>query len=265
MNKIKEILNELRNDEKAHKEILKQLVIERIKETLNNKFKLEEIKYWSEYFNISMNTLIFQILQINREIYKKLLKGKILGVESKAYIEIKDKIIKNKKKKYLRNRNLNKRNYYNKEKLINQSEIQNINIVDFAIDILGKSRASFRNVLKDKKGKKRLYIGRYINAKLPISYIEKNSEEIYIMSKRNINKVALIKGISIIKEDKEDLIQDCMSYVMENGNMLDKKGDPIIVNELQVCITKTRYLKKHIIMLCVLLKTTERIISMMNI
>lgn len=44
MSKNKEILNELRNDEKSNKEILRQLVIERIKTTSDNKFRLDEIK-----------------------------------------------------------------------------------------------------------------------------------------------------------------------------------------------------------------------------
>lgn len=244
MDKSKQILNELRNDEKSHKKILKQLVIERIKETSENKFKLNEIKYWSEYFNVSMTTLIFEILQINRESYKKLLRGQIIRIESNVYIKVKNKVIENKKKKYLKNRNLNRRNYYNKEKLINQAEIQNINIIDFTIDILGKSRASFRKVLKDEDGKKKLYIGRYINAKLPRNYIEKNSEELYAMSKINIDKVALVRGISIDKEDKEDLIQDCISYIIENGNMLDKKGNPIIVNEYASRHNKNKISKK---------------------
>lgn len=231
MEQNKTILYELKTNERAYKKILKQLVKDRIRKTENNKFELKEIKYWSEYFNISINDFIFQVLKISVENYKKVLKGNVKYFESIEYKKQKDKMLTTKRNIYYRNRNLNTRIYYDKDKLVKQADKQNINIVDFTISVLGKSRESLRKVLKDEKGRRRLFIGKYVNAQLPWDYIEKNSKEIYKISRININRVSAKKQMTIRKEDKEDLVQDCINYIIENGNMLDKHGNPIIVNE----------------------------------
>lgn len=178
-----------------------------------------------------MNTFMLEILQIDREEYKKLLKGQLNYINSEKFMKLKNKLLDSKHKKYFSNRNLNKRNYYNKEKLTKQAKIQNVNIYDFAIKILCKNRESFRKVINDENGRIRLYIGKYVNSKLPTIYIERNIEEIYESAKRIVDRAALIRGIHVSIEDKEDLIQDCVNYIIENGNMLDKRGSPIIISE----------------------------------
>lgn len=228
MDRNEELLKELKTYEKTYKKILKQLVVERIKETSSNRFKLEEIEYWSKHFEISMTEFIYQVLQLDRDSYSKILKGQKSGVESNRYIKFKNKFLNSKSKKYLYNRNLNIRNYYNKEKLISQSEVHNINLIDFCANILKKSKNSFKSVINDETGKRRLFIGRNVNAKLPIIYMEKNNEELYIIVKRNVNRVVYLRGIYINKEDRADLVQDCVNYIFENGNMLDKRGNLII-------------------------------------
>lgn len=86
MEKTEVILMELKNYEEQCNKILRQLVIERIKNTSSNKFKMEEIEYWSQYFEILILIFMFQVLQIKREDYIKLLKKQKRQLESEVYI-----------------------------------------------------------------------------------------------------------------------------------------------------------------------------------
>ena len=66
MEKSELVLMELKNYEKQWKRILEQLVIERVKDNPSDKLVLEEINYWSGFFEISTTDLIFQVLQVKR-------------------------------------------------------------------------------------------------------------------------------------------------------------------------------------------------------
>lgn len=101
MEKTEVILMELKNYEEQCNKILRQLVIERIKNTSSNKFKMEEIEYWSQYFEILILIFMFQVLQIKREDYIKLLKKQKRQLESEVYIIEKTKY-QRKKVRYIK-------------------------------------------------------------------------------------------------------------------------------------------------------------------
>ncbi len=231
MKKSELVLMKLKNYEKQWKRILEQLVIERVKDNPSDKLVLEEINYWSGFFEISTTDLIFQVLQVKRENYNKVLRRQNKKLESEKYTEAKNKLLKKKKREYLRTKNLNQKIYYNKNQLVLESKKQNINVEDFTIRILGKNKMSYQRVIKDKTGKNRLSIGQYVNARLSNSYVEENYKELYQMISINISKVAKIRNIRLNSEDKNDLMQDGILYLLENGNMLNKQGNPVIKNK----------------------------------
>lgn len=224
----KEIMNILRKDKKDKEKMLKKLVEEKVKRDSKEKFSIQDIDYYSKYFNISMNELLLEILEVNRQDYVKFTKGYIKQISSEKFSNSKDKYICKKKNIFKRKINWNMRNYYNRELLLKNAQKLEINILDFATNILGKSKKSVRRVIKDKNARKRLYIGKYVNAELPMNYIENNKEIIMIIIKRAVSRAIIKLGVKFSDIDYEDEIQKALIYINYNGNNLDKYNQPII-------------------------------------
>lgn len=241
-----EIVKELKEIQMKNKELLKELVIERTKYTSDNRFKIEELRIWSQYFNISILYFLKEILKISNEEYSKLLKGQITRIKSNEFNALKEKIILQKHKIYYLNRNLNRRNYFDRNKICKESQRLQINSRDYVLKILKKNRASFTRVMKDTESKARLFIGEYVNDKLPECYIENNYNDMIKVFAIALNKICIKLGKTIKMQDKEDFIQDCMCYIIANGNIVDKYKNPIIKDS--IALTKYKkiiYIKSY--------------------
>ncbi len=241
-----EIVKELKETQKKNKEMLKELVIERTKYTPDNKFKIEELRIWSQHFNISVNYFLKEILKISDDEYMKLLRGEKTRICSKEFDFLKGKIINQKHKKYYFNRNLNRRNYFDRNKICKESQRLQINTSDYVLKILNKNRASFFRVMKDKESKKRLFIGKYVNDKLPECYVKNNYDDMLKIFSIALKKISLKLGKNIKIQDKEDFIQDCMCYIIANGNIVDKYNRPVIKDSIALSkYKKIIYLKAY--------------------
>lgn len=239
-----EIITELKKEKNLNNERLKTLVLKRIQETEENKFNLCEIEKWSKYFNIQYTEFLINVLDISKEQYNKLIARKIRRVSSERYNKMKEKVMRQKAKKYLNTKNLNKRNYYNLERLIIDSSKLNINIIDFTCKILGKDRKSLNRVKKDNKNRNRLYIGRYVNTALPMKYIEKNQAYIYKIINIEINRFKRKFYLTERTIDRDELVQSSMIYLIDRGNDLDRRGNPVIKDSTIIKSHTLRMYKK---------------------
>jgi len=233
-----EVLNELKNNYYNNQRLLKKLVYERIKTDSSNYFYLNDIYYWSKYLCVSVEKL-FQILMIESTDIKELTFRKIVRVSSKEYNKTKMKILTSKHKGYIRHLNMNKRNYFNKWRLISEADKTDVNAEDFCTTILSKSKACFRVVYNDASNTKRLSIGKYNNIMLPTEYINTNIKEFDRIIKIAIYKVFNGYNIRYNKPDYDDLFQECRVYLIEMGNWLNKYNKPIIKE------VETKYKEKH--------------------
>ena len=144
---MKNLINQLKENFHENEKILKELVIKRLEYQCKNYFYIEEVKEWSQYFQIKMSDMLLFILGIEQEEF----------IKSIRYCEIKDKFLQKKRNEYMKKINLNRRTYFNKEKILREAELLKINENDFVLYILGKKRQSMQRVMKDVQGKKRLY------------------------------------------------------------------------------------------------------------
>jgi hypothetical protein len=231
LNKCKEIRRELVNKNIANKKILKILVYERIKDVSKNNFKIQEIIFWSQRFNITEEDFILKVLMISYADYNKFLKNKNVNIKSDIYNTVKEKTIKKMKKAYMKNINMNIRNYYDRIRLSTDSLKIELNMIDFSIHILKKPRRLIKRVLKAKDSRTRFYIGKYINSKLSSKYFEKNIEYIQNILRVSLNKIITKLGLRIKKEDYEDKISEGIVFLRLYGNNLDKNNNEIINEE----------------------------------
>ena len=242
----KELVKELKEIQKKNRELLRELVIERTKYTSDNKFKIEEIGIWSQYFNVSVNYFLKEILKISEDEYMKILKCQIIRIRSKEFDYLKEKIMLQKHRRYYSNRNLNKRNYFDRNKISKESQRLQINTTDYVLKILNKNRASFLRVMKDTESKTRLFIGKYVNDKLPECYVKNNYNDMLKIFSIALKKISIKLGKNIKIQDKEDFIQDCMCYIIANGNIVDRYNRPIIKDSIALeKYKKIIYLKAY--------------------
>lgn len=233
----KEILVELRKGRKENKRLLNKLVEEKVRLTNKEKFSLQEIQYYSQFLNISMNKLLQEVLFIGEEDYRKIINGQLKNINSEKFNQFKARYIKKKKNIYKYRINWNKRNYFNKEKLELRSKKFSINVLDFSMQILGKSKPCVTRVLKSSDNTKRFYVGKYINCRLPDGYFENNVEVINRIAKCAVRRAIFKFGIRMNKELFDEEVQKSLVYIWCNGNGLNKFGEPIM--------TKTEFKPKH--------------------
>lgn len=225
---VDEITSTLREGYTKYKAIFRKLVIKRIKHTSFNGFRITEIYYWSNYFNINMPEFLFEVLMISQQDYMKIRFNRISIVNSDRYSEYKKYIINIKKEKYLKTINLNVKNYYNRDKLINEASNIGLNVIDFSKLVLGKSMKLIRRVLNSKDSTTRLFIGEYKNEKLSNKYILENFENINFILSNSLKHAQNKLGVSISKEEFEDNISDGILFLLEKGNNLDIDNELII-------------------------------------
>ena len=236
---MKNLINQLKENFHENEKILKELVIKRLEYQCKNYFYIEEVKEWSQYFQIKMSDMLLFILGIEQEEFIKILNKKVTRIKSIRYCEIKDKFLQKKRNEYMKKINLNRRTYFNKEKILREAELLKINENDFVLYILGKKRQSMQRVMKDVQGKKRLYIGRYVNYSLPMSYYKNNLDKINAIIKKATIRACFKLCVKYNKYNWEDMIQDVSLYLMENGNELNKYNKPVIKQE------EIKFKKKH--------------------
>ena len=221
----------LQKNNKRNKRIIEDLMKRRVKETPKNKFNLQEIYFYSQYYHISMNELLLNVLIVDYNDYIKFIHKKIKYIKSEEY--------NRKKQKYLHSKiiilkyriNWNKRNYFTKTKLVKVAESYNINTYDFARNILRKSAGSTRRVLNDSEDRKRLFIGKYINAELPKRYFEVNIHEIIRIVKVALKVAFHRRNIKLSSEEFKEEEQKCLLYMRLHGNSLKKDNTPMIVSD----------------------------------
>lgn len=240
----KEILVILKTEKERLTKIQKRLVEKRVKETNREKFNAKDIYKYSKYFKIQMNQFLLLILEIDESDYKKFLKGEITNIYSKTYNKLKEEYLNKKQKIFNKRVNWNMRTYFNKKNLETIASELNINTIDFALKILNKSKSSARRVLFANNLKTRLYIGRYVNTKLPKGYLEMHIDKIMIITKIAVKKATRRLRIRLNKTDYEDELQKCLIYINDNGNSLYKNNTPKIRNlKLKEINQKIFYLK----------------------
>lgn len=240
----KELLVILRNENKKKVQMQKDLVKERVKLTSKEKFDIKEIYYFSQYFGISMQNFLLDVLAIDKQEYKKFVKGHLLQVYSEIYTQMKEDYI-NRKKKIFQNRiNWNKKTYYNKKRLLKSANKLDINVCDFSLKILEKRKECMRRVLKDDKSRRRLGIGQYVNTELPQGYLDANKDKIILLAKGAIKRAVEKLGVSNVKIDYEEELQKCLLYINYNGNSLNRKSIPKInSNKMSKTIEKNFFYK----------------------
>lgn len=231
------IVEILQKSQIEHNRIIKKLFEKRIQKTPRNKFDLQEIYYYSNYFNVTMNELLLEILVVDPLDYQKFIHEKIKYIQSKKYQDMKNKYLKNRRTILKYRINWNKRIYYTKSKLLKYSELYKVNVYDFSINVLEKSKRSTYRVLNDKDNRKRLYIGQNIDTKLPKQYFEENINEIQRIIKIALKKAFYRRNLRLTLEDYKDQEQKCLIYIMLHGNCLKKDNTPVIVS--------SKYKKRH--------------------
>ncbi len=235
-----EILMILKDENKKRLQMQKELVKERTKNTSEDFFSVNEIFYFSEYFDISMEKFLREILEIDNVKYSKILKGQVTRIYSEAYVKAKNDYLCKKRKIFSKNINLNTKTYFSKKDLLENAEKLDLNVRDFSIKVLEKSSDSFKRVINDENCKRRLYIGSYVTAKLPETFIDNNYSQIEKIAKWAIYSASKrLGGIILLPEDYKDELQKCMIYIYFNGNSLNKNNIPIIKSQ--------RFYKKYIV------------------
>ena len=224
----KEIMVLLRRENKENERILKELIERRIKDTSREKFSMQEIYYFSNYFKMPMSKLLLQILDVNTNDYKKFLKGHIKLISSEKYRMQKEKMLRKARNIYKHRINWNIKNYYNKEKLLKRAKKFNINAFDFGAGVLQKSGFCIKRVLNDKSNLKRFYIGKYVNTSLPMEFVDNNFKELEKITKWAVRKAANTIGMRISKDEFNEEVQKCLVYALDNGNSLNKFSQPVI-------------------------------------
>lgn len=232
-----EIRNILRNEEKLNQKILNQVVERKIVETAKERFTIQELYAYSIDFKISMTQLMLNVLRVEIEDYFKFLRGEIKQVSSKQFHTEKEKRINQKRTMLKKELNQNRKIYFNNERIQKEAKKCKINELDFTLKVLGKSKACAYRVLKDKKGKKRLSVGKYINTALPEKYLKQNIEIIRPILGKAIRKASYKIGRKLSKEDYEEEVQKALIYIHYQGNHLDKYNKLVIKSE--------QYQEKH--------------------
>ena len=227
----KEIVAELRKEKKDNERILKELVEKRVKNTSKEKFSLQEIYDYSNYFGIPMSTLLLQILSVEEKEYKKLSKGYKKHIHSEKFCNKKQKLIKKVKNIYKYRVNWNIKNYFNKQRIEGTANTFNINALDFAKGVLQKSYLCIQRVLKDDTNMKRFYIGQYVNTSLPMEYVDKNYKLLEKIAKIAVRKAINTKGIKYTRDEYNEEVQKCLVYAVDKGNSLNKLNKPVIHSE----------------------------------
>ncbi len=226
-----EIIKILRNDKKRKKQMLKETVEKRIQKTSKEKFDIQEIYFYSQYFNISMSNFLLNILEVKLEDYIKFTKGYIRKINSEKYNKVKNNYIKKQKTRLKYRINWNKKTYYNKENLLEKAKEYQINVKDFSTKILEKSMSCTNRILKDETNKKRLFVGKYVNTALPNGYIETNIKEITNIARIATNKASKKLGMKLPIEEYNEEIQKCTIFISYHGNKLKKNNKPSIISE----------------------------------
>lgn len=232
-----ELSTKLRKNRMENKRMLKIVVMEKTSQTYKNKFNLEEIIYFCNLLNISIDRLIYGVLQVNFNDYESFILGFKKYLYSEKFIEVKKKYLKSVQKQFNRGINWNIRNYYNRDKIFITSLKWNINPKDFSTRILNKSKPCVRRVLNDKIGQKRFFIGKYIGTKLPEDYVNKNISKLNSIIRCVIYKITSRFGIKLSKDDLEDEYQNSLIFMNFNCNALNRKNKEII--------SSAEYKEKH--------------------
>jgi hypothetical protein len=226
-----EIMKILRDDEKTQNQMLKEIVEKRVMETSKEKFDMQDVYFYSKYFNVSMSNLLLGVLKVSQDDYKKFVKGYLRQINSEKFNKLKNKYINRQKTKLKYRVNWNKKTYYNRENLIASAIKYGTNTKDFSMQVLGKSVQSTNRVLQDFTNKKRLFIGQYVRTSLPNEYIEANIKIITEISRKAISKVIYKFGIRLSKDDYNEEVQKCVIFINYNGNNLTKNNKPRITSD----------------------------------
>lgn len=230
-------------------QILTKIMLERVSKTSSYSFSNEEIKQLSKKFEINERDFIVFILGRSDQLYHDFKANRIKKMYSDKYLEIKKEHVLKRKELVSHLFNPNKKTYFKMEDIKKMSELTNVNSDDIILNYFDKTKKNLYNLKTNYRNRKKISYGEHKAGKLPNNYVKKNYKELKRIVTISVNKAFNYFGIEkdISKTLMDDIIQECIIYLMKSGNPYDKtilikETDTVLEsNHAKILYTKSYY------------------------
>lgn len=215
-----------REMEKYGLKILDDIVINRMANRGDSWFEKDEINELSKKYSINIRDFMVYVLGKSEQLYYDLRADRVARCFSRNYRDKKDSYLISKKENFMDEINPNIRTYYSLNDLNSIACTLGISTYDLIVNVMGKHRGNYYNLLHNCKGRKRVSVGEYKSGQLPTDYCEKNIDELL-----NIIRIAVRSAIGYMtsngfncKNIYYDLIQEAYMYIADYGNPINEEG-----------------------------------------